>query len=150
MRRTEVLQEVRPMKFEELCSRRRARRLTQEQAAEILGVSVRTVRRWEDRYDASGAEGLYDGRLGKLAGSRVPTDRVMEMLTLFDTKFRDFTPKHFHEKLVASHGFTQSYNKSPAASGRRNTPQPTAAPQATCCFWTITATTPKSPYRSRS
>lgn len=98
------------MKFEELYSRRQAGRLTQEQAAEILGVSVRTVRRWEDRYEAKGAEGLYDRRLGKLANNRVPSDVGMRMLELFDTRYWDYTPKHFHEKLVSEHGFTQSYN----------------------------------------
>ncbi|WP_420013039.1 helix-turn-helix domain-containing protein [Tateyamaria sp.] len=75
------------MKFEDVYSRRTADKLTQEQAAEILGVSVRTVRRWEDRFEADGAEGLYDRRLGKLANNRVPTDTVMEMLTLFDSKY---------------------------------------------------------------
>ncbi len=51
------------MKF--LYSRRTADKLTQEQAAEILGVSVRTVRRWEDRFEADGAEGLYDRQAGQ-------------------------------------------------------------------------------------
>lgn len=98
------------MKFEEIYGRRFSGQITQEQAAEILGVSVRTVRRWEDRYEADGAEGLYDRRLGKLANNRVPTDTVMEMLELFDTRYWDYTPRHFHEKLVEKHGFTQSYN----------------------------------------
>ena len=74
MNRAEVLQEVRLMKFDELYSRRTADKLTQEQAAEILGISVRTMRRWEERYEAEGAEGLYDRRLGKLANNRVPAD----------------------------------------------------------------------------
>ena len=110
MNRAEVLQEVRLMKFDELYSRRTADKLTQEQAAETLGISVRTMRRWEERYEAEGAEGLYDRRLGKLANNRVPADTAMEMLELFDTRYWDYTPKHFHEKLVAHHGFTQSYN----------------------------------------
>ena len=110
MTRAEVLQEVRLMKFEEVYTRRTAGKLTQEQAAEILGVSVRTVRRWEDRYEADGAEGLYDRRLGKLANNRVPTDTAMEMLTLFDSTYWDYSPRHFHEKLVTQHGFTRSYN----------------------------------------
>ena len=58
MRRAEVLQEVRLMKFDDVCSRRTAGRLTREQAAEILGISVRTLRRWEERHAAAGAEGL--------------------------------------------------------------------------------------------
>ncbi len=110
MKRTEVLQEVRLMKFEEIHGRRFSGQITQEQAAEILGVSVRTVRRWEDRFEADGAEGLYDRRLGKIANNRVSTDTVMEMLELFDTRYWDYTPKHFHEKLVEKHGFTHSYN----------------------------------------
>lgn len=110
MRRTEVLQGLRMMKFEDLYARRQARELTQEQAAEILGVSVRTLRRWEDRFDAEGAEGLYDRRLGRLANNRVEVDTVAQVLELFDTRYWDYTAKHFHEKLVSEHGITQSYN----------------------------------------
>lgn len=34
----------------------------------------------------------------------------MEVLELFDTRYWDFTAKHFHEKLVSEHGFKHSYN----------------------------------------
>ncbi len=46
------------------------------------------------------------------AGCRhgVPVDTVMEVLELFDTRYFDFTAKHFWDKLVAEHGFTRSYN----------------------------------------
>jgi hypothetical protein len=37
-------------------------------------------------------------------------DEVAGLLELFDTRYFDFTPKHFHEKLVAEHGITRSYN----------------------------------------
>jgi transposase len=76
----------------------------------MLGVSARTFRRWRDRFEAEGADGLYDRRLGRVSGSRVPVDTVMEMLALFDTRYWDFTARHFHEKLVSEHGFTRSYN----------------------------------------
>ncbi len=46
----------------------------------------RTFRRWRDRYDADGAEGLYDRRLGKVSARRVPVDTVIEVLDLFDTR----------------------------------------------------------------
>ena len=98
------------MKFEELYTRRYSGQISQEQAAEIPGVTARTFRRWEDRYEADGAEGLYDRRLGKFANNRVPTDTVMEILDLFDSKYRDYSPRHFHEKLVTRHGFTRRYN----------------------------------------
>ena len=110
MRRTEVLQGIRQMKFEEVYQRTSKRSLSQGEAASILGMSERTFRRWRDRYEAEGAEGLYDRRLGKVSGHRVAVDTVMEVLALFDTRYWDFTAKHFHERLVADHGFTRSYN----------------------------------------
>lgn len=110
MSRTRLLQDLRLMKFEDILSKRTAGKLTQEQGAEILGVSVRTMRRWEGRYEADGAEGLYDRRLGKMANNRVAVDTVMEVLELFDTQYWDYTPKHFHEKLEAAHSFKHSYN----------------------------------------
>lgn len=110
MRRTAVLQGLRRMKFEEVLGRTRRRVLSQKEAAEILGVSERTFRRWRDRFEAEGAEGLYDRRLGKISNRRIGTDVVMRVLELFDTRYWDFTAKHFHEALVERHGFTRSYN----------------------------------------
>lgn len=110
MRRTEVLQGIRQMTFEEVYERSRCRRLSQLEAALVLGMSERTFRRWRDRFEAEGAEGLYDRRLGKASARRVPVDRVREVLELFDTRYWDFTAKHFWEKLVEEHGFTRSYN----------------------------------------
>ncbi len=98
------------MKFEEIYERAGKRELSQSEAAEILGMSERTFRRWRDRFDADGAEGLYDRRLGKVSGRRDPVDTMMEVLELFDTRYFDFTAKHFFDKLVSEHGFTRSYN----------------------------------------
>ena len=110
MRRGEVLQGIRLMKFEEVYERSRHRQLSHVEAASVLGVSERTFRRWRDRFEAEGAEGLYDRRLGKVSARRVPVDTVMAVLALFDTRYWDFTAKHFHEKLVSEHGFKRSYN----------------------------------------
>ena len=110
MRRTEQVQGLRLMKFEEIYERTTSRLLSQYEAASILGVSERTFRRWRDRYEAEGAEGLYDRRLGRPSGRRVPVDTVLAMLTLFDTRYWDFTAKHFWEKLVGEHDFGRSYN----------------------------------------
>ena len=110
MRRTEQVQGLRLMKFEELYARTTSRLLSQAEAAEVLGVSERTFRRWRDRYEAEGAEGLYDRRLGRVSARRAPVDEVARVLALFDTRYWDFTAKHFHEKLVAEHGCARSYN----------------------------------------
>ena len=110
MRRTEQAQGLRLMKFEEVYGRTRRGVLDQAEAAEILGVSERTFRRWRDRFEADGAEGLYDRRLGRLSARCAPVDEVARVLELFDTRYWDFTAKHFHEKLVADHGCKRSYN----------------------------------------
>jgi len=110
MRRTEQLQGLRLMKFEDVYGRTYRGELSQCEAAEILGMSERTFRRYRVRFDADGADGLYDRRLGRISARRVPVDTVIEVLELFDTRYFDFTAKHFWDKLVAEHDFTRSYN----------------------------------------
>ena len=110
MRRTEQAQGLRLMKFEEVYARTRARLLSQAEASEMLGMSERTFRRWRDRFEADGAEGLYDRRLGRVSARRAAVDEVVRVLELFDTRYWDFTAKHFHEKLVAEHDVERSYN----------------------------------------
>jgi transposase len=98
------------MKFEEVYERTCRAVLSQEEAAEILGMSERTFRRWRDRLEAEGADGLYDRRLGRVSARCAPVDEVARVLDLFDTVYTGFTTKHFHEKLVDEHGFGLSYN----------------------------------------
>ena len=75
MRRTERLQGLRLMKFEEVYGRSYRGELSQGEASEVLGVSERTFRRWRDRYEAEGAEGLYDRRLGRSSARRAGVRR---------------------------------------------------------------------------
>ena len=82
MTRATVLQEVRQMRFEELYARRQRRDLTMVEAAEILGVTERTFRRWSTRYEAEGVEGLEDRRLGRASARAVPVDEALQMVTL--------------------------------------------------------------------
>jgi transposase len=110
MRRTEVLQGLRAMKFEDIYGRWQERRLSQAEAAEILGMSERTFRRWRDRYDEAGTNGLLDRRLGKASARRVPVDQVSAVLTLYRERYGGFTARHFHDKLRRQHGFRLSYS----------------------------------------
>jgi transposase len=98
------------MKFEDVYGRTHVGGLSQAEAAEILGMSERTFRRYRNRFEAEGAEGLYDRRLGRVSGRRAGVDEVMAVLDLFDTRYWDFTARHFWEKLVSEHGVTRSYN----------------------------------------
>ena len=109
MRRTEAVQGVRMAVFLNLLHRWESAELNQAEAAELLGVSERTFRRWRDRYDEEGEAGLIDRRLGKASGRRVPVDRAEEVEALYRERYQGFTVKHFHEHLVQDHGFGWGY-----------------------------------------
>jgi transposase len=109
MTRATVLQEVRQMRFEELYERRQQRILTMA-AAEILGVTERTFRRWSGRYATEGTEGLQDRRLGRASGRAVPVDEALRMVTLYESRYTGWTVKHFHERWQTVHGGTRSYS----------------------------------------
>ena len=84
-------------------------KLSQLEAAELLGVGERTFRRWCRRYEAAGEAGLLDRRLGKVSGKRVPTDWAAEVEALYKSRYAGFSAKHFHEVLVRDHRFTWGY-----------------------------------------
>ncbi len=109
MRRTEALQGVRMAVFLNLLSRWESAELNQEEAAELLGVSERTFRRWTRRYEEEGEAGLADRRLGKASGKRVPSDWAEEVERLYRERYQGFTVKHFHEHLIKDHGFGWGY-----------------------------------------
>jgi len=96
------------MRFEELYARRQSRELTMVEAAEMLGGTERTFRRWRDRYDADGAEGLQDRRLGRPSGRAVPVDEALRMVPLYESRYTGWTVKHFHERWRQEHGGTRS------------------------------------------
>lgn len=109
MTRATVLQEVRQMRFEGLYARRQRRELTMAEAAEMLGVTERTFRRWSTRYEAEGMEGLEDRRLGRASARAVPVDEALQMVTLYESQYTGWTVKHFYERWQAEHGGTRSY-----------------------------------------
>ncbi len=108
MRRSEIAQEVRMMRFEEIYGRFESGRINCEAAAELLGMSVSTFYRMRGRYAEQGPQGLADRRLGKLSARRAPVDEVARVLGLYKTTYPDFTVKHFHEKLPG-YGINRSY-----------------------------------------
>jgi hypothetical protein len=77
MKRAELMQEIRKMRFEESYGGWQKGRLSQEEAAEILGVCSRTFRRQIGRYEENGLEGLNDKRLTQASHRRAPVDREL-------------------------------------------------------------------------
>ncbi len=74
MTRARLLQEGRPMRFEELYARRQRRDVTRAEAAEMLGVTERTFRRWSEHDDTEGPRGC---RLGGAVDPRPARCRSM-------------------------------------------------------------------------
>ena len=98
MRRTEWLQETRLMRFEEAYGAWTESRLTQEEAAELLGVCARTFRRYIDRYEDDGLDGLIDKRLEQVSHRRAPVDEVMRLADTYRSRYGGWPVKHFYQR----------------------------------------------------
>jgi transposase len=96
-------------KFRDVLSRWERGDLSMMEAGELLGMSERQFRRYRDRYEENGLEGLCDGRLGKPSPKRVPVADARLMLELYGGAYRGWNVKHFHEHLVRDHGFRWGY-----------------------------------------
>jgi transposase len=101
--------EERMMKVQEVILRAMAGKIRWWQAAEIVGVSQRTMRRWRWRYQQHGYDGLYDRRKGKPSPKRVPLETVEQVLGLYQHEYADHNVRHFHQKLVQEHGIELSW-----------------------------------------
>ena len=96
MRRTELLQEIRKMRFEEAYGDWTEGRLSQGEAARLLGVCERTFRRYIDRYELEGMAGLSDRRLTQASFRRAPVDEVCAVSDLYKRRHLGWNVKHFH------------------------------------------------------
>src|SRR5215470_8878178 len=99
----------RAMKVQEVILRAMAKKITWWQAAEIIGISDRHRRRWRERYQEFGYDGLFDRRRGKPSHRRVPLATVEKLLALYRERYFDLNVKHFHEKLQQEHQIELSY-----------------------------------------
>jgi transposase len=99
----------RAMKVQEVILRAMAKKITWWQAAEIIGLSDRQMRRWRERYEQRGYDGLVDRRRGRPSQKRVPMEQAEQVLGLYREKYFDLNVRHFHEKLGEQHGIELSY-----------------------------------------
>ena len=100
----------RAMKVQEVILQAMAKKITWYQAAEIMGISDRHMRRWRERYEEGGFRGLFDRRRGKPSPKRVPMAVVERVLELYREKYFDLNLRHFHEKLASEHQIGLSYS----------------------------------------
>jgi transposase len=96
-------------KFRDVFGRWEAGDLSMMEAGELLGMSERQFRRYRDRYEEDGVEGLVDRRLGKPSSKRVPATERERMLALYREVYRGWNVQHFHEHLRRDHGFRWGY-----------------------------------------
>jgi hypothetical protein len=104
-----MLWELFVTRSEDALDRYKKRRLSAEEAGELLGMSGRHFRRLRDRNEAEGSDGLVDKRLGKPSPRRAAQRELDRMRQLYREECADFTVKHFHEELRKRHGYTLGY-----------------------------------------
>ena len=104
-----VAEMERMMKVQDVLLKAMAKKITWWAAAEILGVTDRTMRRWRERMEADGYAGLADRRKGKPSSQRIPLAVVEEVLRLYKETYYDLNIRHFHEKLRELHAIELSY-----------------------------------------
>ena len=98
----------RTLKVQEVIAKAMAKKLTWWEAAEIMGVTDRTMRRWRERIQEGGYTSLYDRRRHP-SPKRIAMEQAQHVLSLYQEKYSDFNVRHFHEKLVSDHGIGVSY-----------------------------------------
>jgi transposase len=98
------------MKIQEVILKAMSGKLKWWEAAEIIGVSDRTMRRWRQKYQEHGYTGLWDRRKRRPSPKRVPVAQLEQVLQLFREKYSELSAWHFHEKLREVHGIGFSYS----------------------------------------
>jgi transposase len=99
----------RTMKLQDVILKAMAKKISWMEAAEIVGVTDRTMRRIRERYQEFGYTGLFDQRRGKRSIHRIPMQTAEEVLRLYGEVYFDLNIRHFHEKLRDEHEIDLSY-----------------------------------------
>jgi transposase len=99
----------RMMKVQDVLLKAMAKKITWWAAAEILGVTDRTMRRWREKLEKDGYAGLADRRKGKPSAQRIPLATIEKVLALYREMYYDLNIRHFHEKLREDHAIELSY-----------------------------------------
>jgi len=105
----EITREVRVMTRAEVIVKAIEGRLSWLNAADILGITPRQMRRLRARYEAYGFGGLRDGRSGTRR-KRIPMAVIEELCRLRREQYADFSIKHFYEFATEKHGLKLSYS----------------------------------------
>ena len=100
----------RAMKIQQVIVRALSGAITWLQAADILGLDPRSVRRWRARYDAGGPVALYDRRRGRPSRRQAPAPEVQRILRLYRERFAGWNVRHFYRFARRDHAVRLSYS----------------------------------------
>ena len=100
----------RAMKLQEVMLKAISGEIHWFRAAEILGMRPRSLRRWRERYEREGYNGLLDRRTGRPSPRRAPMAEVARIVSLYRERYCGFNVRHFHQILRREHGGTLSYS----------------------------------------
>lgn len=99
----------RAMTRQEVILRAMSGKISWLDAADILRMSPRSLRRWKWRYEQRGYDGLYDRRQRRPSPRRVPMEKAERVLRLYREQYEGWNAKHFHERLEEEHQIKLSY-----------------------------------------
>src|SRR5437763_3268636 len=99
----------RAMKIKEVITRAMSGQFTWSQAAEIIGITDRSMRRWRKRLSTGGYAELLDRRTRRPSAKRIEMAVVERVLRLYREKYCDLNVKHFVEKLHREEPISLSY-----------------------------------------
>jgi transposase len=100
----------RAMTIQQVIVRALSGAITWLQAADILGLDPRSVRRWRARYEAGGSVALYDRRRVRPARRQAPAPEVQRILRLYRERFPGWNVRHFYRFARRDHAVTLSYS----------------------------------------
>jgi transposase len=99
----------RAMRMQDVILRAISGELSWFAAADILQMTPRNLRRWRERYERWGYNGLVDQRRCP-SKRRVPLAQLEQVLRLYRERYAGFNGRHFHEVVRREHGITLSYS----------------------------------------
>ena len=100
---------VKAMKIQEVILRAASGEILWIDAADIIGVSYRTMKRWKSNYEEFGYDGIFDRRMKSPSPKSAPLSEVQTILQLYRTHYKGFNATHFHEKLKEHHNIHRGY-----------------------------------------
>jgi len=97
------------MRFEEAFELWQSKTLSQEEASMLLGVCDRTFRRYIDRYEDDGVQGLIDKRMEQVSHHKAPVDEVLRLEAVYKERYDGWNVKHFFERYEDEHQGQRCY-----------------------------------------